>query len=435
MPSRPGFRLIGLPRHEHHNSSLMSAATTQPSLDLDKIRAQFPALHQTVYGKPLIYLDNAATTQKPQVVLDAIADYYRNDNANVHRSVHAMAERATEALEATRQQLQQWIHASDPAEIIFTAGTTASINLVAATYGQQTIQAGDEVIISHMEHHANIVPWQMLCQAKGAILKVIPVNEIGELCLDEFEKLLTAKTRIVAVTYASNAIGTINPIQQITRLAHARGAVVVVDAAQALPHFPVDVQRLDCDFLAFSAHKAYGPTGVGALYGKRALLEAMPPYQGGGEMIQQVTLAHTTYNEIPYKFEAGTPPISGIIAWQKALNFMQEIGYENLRLHENKLLSYTNGLLSRLKKIRLIGTAPDKVGVLSFTIEGMHHLDVAMLLDAQGIATRAGHSCTQPLMDLLGIEGATRISIAVYNTIAEMDQLAAAIERIIQKNT
>ncbi|MEL6358484.1 MAG: aminotransferase class V-fold PLP-dependent enzyme [Bacteroidota bacterium] len=280
----------------------MSVAVLRPTIDLEKIRAQFPALHQTVHGKPLIYLDNAATTQKPQAVLDAMADYYRYDNANVHRSVHDLAERATTALEATRQQLQQWIHASDPAEIIFTSGTTASINLVASTYGRQTIQAGDEIIISHMEHHANIVPWQMLCQAKGATLKVIPISETGELCLGELEKLLTPKTKIVAITYASNTLGTINPIQQITQLAHAQGAVVVVDAAQALPHFSIDVQELDCDFLAFSAHKAYGPTGVGALYGKRALLEAMPPYQGGGEMIRQVTLTHTTYNDIPYLF-------------------------------------------------------------------------------------------------------------------------------------
>ncbi len=413
----------------------MSVAAPQPALDLEKIRAQFPALHQTIHGKPLVYLDNAATTQKPQAVLDAMADYYRYDNANVHRSVHDLAERATTALEATRQQIQQWIHASDPAEIIFTSGTTASINLVAATYGQQTIQDGDEIIISHMEHHANIVPWQMLCQAKGATLKVIPVSEIGELRLDEFEKLLTPKTKIVAITYASNTLGTINPIKQITQLTHAQGAVVVVDAAQALPHFPIDVQELDCDFLAFSAHKAYGPTGVGALYGKRALLEAMPPYQGGGEMIQQVTLTRTTYNDIPYKFEAGTPHIAGIIAWQKALNFIQEIGYENLRSHENKLLGYTASLLGKQERIRLVGTAPDKVGVLSFTIEGMHHLDAAMLLDAQGIAIRAGHSCTQPLMDLLGIEGAIRVSLAVYNTEEEIIQLAAATERIIQKNT
>lgn len=413
----------------------MEATLLPQGLDLQKIRAQFPALHQTVYGKPLVYLDNAATTQKPQVVLDALAQYYQHDNANVHRSTHHLANRATTALEATRQHVQQWIHATDAAEIIFTTGTTASINLVAATYGQSQIQAGDEIIISHMEHHANIVPWQMLCQAKGAILKVIPINEAGELVLSVFEALLTPKTKIVAVTYVSNTLGTVNPIKKITQLAHAQGAVVVVDAAQALPHFPIDVQDLDCDFLACSAHKAYGPTGVGALYGKRALLEAMPPYQGGGEMIQEVTLDHTTYNDIPYKFEAGTPHIAGIIAWQAALNFIQEIGYNNLRSHEHKLLNYAEKLLSKLGRVRLVGTASEKVGVLSFTIEGIHPLDVALLLDAQGIAVRAGYSCTQPLIDFLGIEGVVRASFAVYNTPEEVAQLVAAVENIIQQNT
>lgn len=413
----------------------MSVVVPHSTLNLTKIRAQFPALHQTVYGKPLVYLDNAATTQKPQTVLNAMIDYYRHYNANVHRSVHYLADRATMALEATRQQLQQWINAADVAEIIFTTGTTAGINLVAATYGQAQIHAGDEIIISHMEHHANIVPWQLLCQAKGATLKVIPVSETGELRLDEFEKLLTPKTKIVAITYASSILGTINPIRKITQMAHAHGAVVVVDGAQALPHLPMDVQDLDCDFLAFSAHKAYGPTGVGALYGKRALLEAMPPYQGGGEMIREVTLTHTIYNDIPYKFEAGTPPIAGIIAWQEALNFVQEIGYENLRLHENNLLSYASGLLSKLDKLRLIGTAPERVGVLSFTIKGMHPLDVAMLLDAQGIAIRAGHACTQPLIDFLELDGILRVSLAVYNTAEEINQLAVALEKIIQQNT
>ncbi|MEM9417313.1 MAG: SufS family cysteine desulfurase [Bacteroidota bacterium] len=413
----------------------MSAAAPHPALDIEKVRAQFPALHQPVHGKPLVYLDNAATTQKPRAVLDALAHYYQNDNANVHRSVHSLAERATTALETTRRYIQQWVHAADPEEVIFTTGTTAGINLVAATYGQAQIQAGDEIIISHMEHHANIVPWQMLCQTTGAVLKVIPINETGELRLSEFEKLLTPKTKVVAITYVSNTLGTINPIKKITQLAHDHGAVVVVDAAQALPHLPIDVQDLDCDFLAFSAHKAYGPTGVGALYGKRALLEAMPPYQGGGEMIQQVTLAHTTYNDIPYKFEAGTPPIASIIAWQAALRFIEEIGYDTLRNYENKLLGYAVDLLSNLSKIRFIGTPPNKVGVFSFVVEGIHPLDIALLLDAQGIAVRAGHSCTQPLMDFLGVEGVVRASLAVYNTAEEVKQLAAAIEKIIYQNT
>ena len=413
----------------------MIASSLPQSLDLQKIRAQFRALHQTVYDKPLVYLDNAATTQKPQVVLDALAHYYQQENANVHRSTHNIAGRATSALEATRQQLQQLIHAAHTSEIIFTAGTTAGINLVATAYGQSQIQAGDEIIISHMEHHANIVPWQMLCQAKGAILKVIPITEAGELVLPAFEELLSPKTKIVAITYVSNTLGTINPIKKITQLAHAQGAVVVVDAAQALPHLPIDVQELSCDFLAFSAHKAYGPTGVGMLYGKRALLEAMPPYQGGGEMIQEVTLKHTTYSDIPYKFEAGTPHIAGIIAWQAALNFIQGIGYRDLRFHENKLLSYAVELLEKLDRVRLVGTAPEKVGVMSFTIEGMHPLDVAVLLDAQGIAVRAGHSCAQPLVDFLELEGVVRASFAVYNTTEEVDRLAAAVEKIVQQNT
>ena len=402
-------------------------------LDIQKIRTQFPALHQTVHGKPLVYLDNAATTQKPQVVLDALAHYYQHDNANVHRGVHKLAERATTALEATRRSVQQFIHAAAPSEVIFTAGTTAGINLVAATYGQAQVQAGDEVIISHMEHHANIVPWQMLCQAKGAVLKVIPINDRGELLLPALEKLLTPRTKIVAINYVSNTLGTINPVKKIIQLAHNQGAVVVVDGAQAVPHLPVDVQDMDCDFLAFSAHKAYGPTGVGALYGKSALLETMPPYQGGGEMIQRVTLTHTTYNDVPYKFEAGTPNIAGIIAWQEALKFIQEVGHEKLRMHENKLLYYCLDLLRGLKGVRLVGTAPDKVGVLSLTLDGIHHLDAGMLLDAKGIAVRTGHGCTQPLMDFWGIEGVIRASFAIYNTEEEVAQLVEGIANIIQQ--
>ena len=404
-------------------------------LDIQKIRKRFPTLHQNVYGKPLIYLDNAATTQKPQEVLDALVHYYQHDNANVHRSVHTLAARATAALEATRERVQQFIHAADTSEIIFTAGTTASINLVAATYGQAQVQAGDEIIISQMEHHANIVPWQMLCQAKGATLKVIPISDTGELLLPVFAQRLTSKTKIVAINYVSNTLGTINPVKEIIQLAHAHGAVVVVDGAQAAPHLPIDVQDLDCDFFAFSAHKAYGPTGVGALYGKSALLATMPPYQGGGEMIQRVTLEHTTYNDIPYKFEAGTPHIAGIIAWQAALNFIKEIGYENLRSHENKLLNYALDLLRSLDKVRLIGTAENKIGVLSLTLEGIHPLDAGLLLDAQGIAIRTGHSCTQPLMDFWGIEGVVRASFAIYNTEEEVEQFVTGIARIAQKKT
>ncbi|MCU0318397.1 MAG: SufS family cysteine desulfurase [Amoebophilaceae bacterium] len=411
----------------------MPAAPAHSTLDIQKIRTQFPALQQTVHGKPLIYLDNAATTQKPQAVLDALTHYYQYDNANVHRGVHTLAERATFALEATRRSVQQFIRATDTAEIIFTSGTTASINLVAATYGQTQVQAGDEIIISHMEHHANIVPWQMLCQAKRAVLKVIPINKKGRLMLSTLANLLTSKTKIVAIGYVSNVLGTINPLKEIIQQAHTQGAIVVVDGAQAVPHLPIDVQELDCDFLAFSAHKAYGPTGVGVLYGKKALLEDMPPYQGGGEMTQQVTLSHTTYNDLPYRFEAGTPNIAGIIAWQEALNFIKQVGYKTLMAHENKLLNYAADLLSSLKKIRIIGTAPNKIGVLSFVVEGMHHLDVGMLLDANGIAVRTGHGCAQPLIDLLKIEGIVRASFAIYNTKEEVEQFVTEVTRIVQK--
>jgi cysteine desulfurase/selenocysteine lyase len=400
--------------------------------DIQAIRAQFPTLHQTVHGKPLIYLDSAATAQKPQAVLDALAHYYQQDNANVHRGAHALAGRATAALEATRECVRQFIHAADGAEVIFTAGATASINLVAATYGQAALQPGDEVLISHMEHHANIVPWQMLCQAKGAQLKVIPINERGELLLAAFSELLTSRTKIVAISYASNTLGTINPIKEMVKQAHAQGAVVVVDAAQAAAHLPINVQELDCDFLAFSAHKAYGPTGVGVLYGKKTLLEAMPPYQGGGEMIREVTLAHTTYNSPPYKFEAGTPNIAGIVAWRAALDFITAIGFPKLQAHEDALLTYAADLLQRIPNVRLIGTAPNKISVLSFVVEGMHHLDVGMLLDAHGIAVRTGHSCTQPLMDFLGIEGVIRASLAAYNTKEDVDRLAEAVEKIVK---
>jgi cysteine desulfurase / selenocysteine lyase len=413
----------------------MSIYPSRNMLDVQKIRARFPALHQTIHGKPLIYLDNAATTQKPQAVLDALAHYYQHDNANVHRGIHTLASRATAALEATRQRVQQFIHAANTEEIIFTAGTTASINLVAATYGQAQLQAGDEIIISHMEHHANIVPWQMLCQAKGAILKIIPISETGELLLPALEKLLTPKTKIVAINYVSNTLGTINPLKEVIQQAHAQGAIVLVDGAQAAPHLPIDVQDLDCDFFAFSAHKAYGPTGVGVLYGKKMLLEKMPPYQGGGEMMREVTLTRTTYNDPPYKFEAGTPNIADIIAWKEALNFIEEIGYEKFRAHEGELLNYALNLLSNLKKVRIIGTALSKVSVLSFTIEGIHHLDVGMLLDANGIAVRTGHGCTQPLMDFFGIEGVIRASFAIYNTKEEVEQLAVAVKRIVQQKT
>jgi cysteine desulfurase/selenocysteine lyase len=414
---------------------MLTSVTKSIKWNLQDIRKQFPSLEQKVHGnKQLVYLDNAATTQKPQPVLDALIQHYQYSNANVHRAMHVLADRATEALEQTRKTVQTFINAPEAQEIIFTSGTTASINLVASSYGQKFIQAGDEIIISHMEHHANMVPWQMLCEIKGAILKVIPVDDHGQLIMPAFEELLTTKTKLVAIAYVSNNLGTINPIQEIIAKAHDVGAKVLIDAAQAAPHLPIDVQKLNCDFLTFSAHKAYGPTGVGILYGKRALLEAMPPYQGGGEMIKEVTLLKSTYNDIPYKFEAGTPNIANIIAFRVALEFIQQIGWENISKHEEYLTRYTQNLLSQVDKIGLIGTAPNKIGIVSFIIQDMHHLDVGMLLDAKGIAVRTGHGCAQPLMHRFGIDGMVRASLAIYNTVEEIDYFADTLNKLIYKN-
>ncbi|OJW71390.1 MAG: cysteine sulfinate desulfinase [Candidatus Amoebophilus sp. 36-38] len=414
---------------------MLNSLSKSTRWDVQKIRKEFPGLEQVVHGnKQLVYLDNAATTQKPQVVLDTLIDYYRYSNANVHRAIHILGDRATEALEETRKAVQKFINAPEAEEIIFTSGTTASINLVASSYGQRFIQAGDEIIISHMEHHANLVPWQMLCQSKGANLKVIPIHERGELDMDAFERLLSSKTKLVAITYVSNNLGTINPIQEMIAKAHTMGAIVLTDAAQAVPHFSLDVQELDCDFLAFSAHKAYGPTGVGILYGKRALLESMSPYQGGGEMIKEVTLSKSTYNDIPYKFEAGTPNIANIIAFKAALKFIQDIGWDHIKKHEENLTKYTQKLIGQLDRVRLIGTAPDKVGIVSFVIDSMHHLDVGMLLDAQGIAVRTGYGCSQPLIQSLGLDGIIRVSLAMYNTVEEIDYLVGALTKLIHKN-
>ncbi|MEN0016410.1 MAG: SufS family cysteine desulfurase [Bacteroidota bacterium] len=402
--------------------------------DVNTIRAQFPALSQQIHGKPLNYVDNASTMQKPQVVLEALRNYYLSSNANVHRATHALADQATEALEATRKHVQHFIHAAEPEEIIFTAGTTASINLVAQSYGRAFLQKDDEVIISHMEHHANLVPWQMLCEERGAQLQVIPITDAGELCMEAFDNLLTSRTRIVAITYVSNTLGTINPIQEIVTKAHAVGAVVLVDAAQAISHLRVDVQELGCDFLAFSAHKAYGPTGVGVLYGKRPWLESMPPYQGGGEMIQEVTLEKTSYNALPYKFEAGTPHIAGIVGLDAALTWLEEIGLSAIKAHEAALLTYAHHQLRPwAEQIQYIGQAPDKVGILAFHIPGIHHADIGMLLDAQGIAVRTGHACTQPLMQRFGIEGVVRASFAMYNTLPEVEQLVAVVARLLDR--
>lgn len=400
-------------------------------IKIDQIRAQFPVLHQLVNGKPLIYLDNAATNQKPKRVIEALARYYEKDNANIHRGIHTLAERATKAYEETRHVMQRFIHAKHVEEIIFTRGVTESINLVAATYGRKFLNAGDEVILSELEHHSNIVPWQMICEEKGAHLKVIPVTEVGEIDLKAYRALLSSKTRIVAVNHASNSLGTINPIKEIIDLAHQRQAVVLIDGAQASAHLPIDVQELDCDFYCISSHKMYGPTGTGILYGKKELLEEMPPYMGGGEMIKEVTFAKTTYNELPYKFEAGTPNIADVIALKEAVSFIEELGKEQIAAYELELLKYAAQRLSAIKGVRLVGTAPEKVSVQSFIVDGIHPFDIGQMLDARGIAVRTGHHCTQPLMDRFGIEGTVRASFSVYNTKAEIDYLAEGVERTI----
>lgn len=400
------------------------------AIQVNSIRSQFPILHQEVNGNPLIYFDNAATTQKPKAVLDAIKSYYEVDNSNIHRGAHTLADRATRQYEDTRDSVRAFIGARESAEIIFTRGTTESINLVAKTFGSVFIQKGDEIIISTLEHHSNIVPWQMLCEQNGAILRVIPITDAGELVWEEFEKLLSPKTKLVSVVHASNALGTINPVKRIIDAAHAVGAKVLLDGAQSTSHLDVDVQALDCDFLAFSAHKLYGPTGLGVLYGKRELLEAMPPFLGGGEMIREVTFEKTTYNTIPFKFEAGTPSIAEVIAFKPALNFITTTGKANIHRHEQDLLQYAVELLQDVKGVIPVGTATEKVAVFSFNIQSMHPFDVGQLLDAKGIAVRTGHHCTQPLMRRLGLEGTVRASFAAYNTRSEVEVFAQAVTKI-----
>lgn len=408
-----------------------------PQLNITYIRSLFPILHQQVNGKPLIYFDNAATTQKPQAVIDALAKYYNTDNANIHRAAHTLAARSTDMFEATRKAIQQFINAGEVEECIFTKGVTEGINLVAQTWGRKELKAGDEVIITGMEHHSNIVPWQMICEEVGAVLRVVPVNDAGELMMDEYEKLLSSKTKFVSCVWASNSLGTINPVKEIIRKAHAAGAKVLLDGAQACSHLDVDVQDLDCDFLAMSSHKLYGPTGVGVLYGKRELLDAMPPYQGGGEMIKEVSFERTTYNDIPYKFEAGTPNIGDVIAFKYALDFVNGLGKDAIAAHENELLKYFVDGIKRLndlttQRITLIGTARQKVSVQSFIINGLHHFDAGMMLDAKGIAVRTGHHCTQPLMKSLGLEGTIRASFSVYNTKEEVDACLDAVGSLLK---
>lgn len=399
-------------------------------LKINNIRSQFPILHQEVNGKPLVYFDNAATTQKPQRVIDALNKYYTTDNANIHRAAHTLAARSTEYFEETRKAIKQFINAREEAECIFTKGVTESINLVAQTWGRQFLQADDEVLITTMEHHSNIVPWQLICEEKGAVLKVVPINNAGELLMDEFDKLLSSKTKMVACVWVSNALGTINPVKEIIEKAHAVGAKVLLDGAQACSHLAIDVQALDCDFLTISSHKLYGPTGVGVLYGKRELLDDMPPYQGGGEMIKEVTFAKTTYNEIPFKFEAGTPNIGDVIAFKHALEFVNELGKSSIAAYEDELLRHFVNGAKDIPGITLVGTAAQKVSVQSFVLNNMHHFDAGMMLDAKGIAVRTGHHCTQPLMQRFGLDGTVRASFAVYNSLEEVDALLAALRKL-----
>jgi len=401
--------------------------------DINKVREDFPVLDQEVNGKPLIYFDNAATTQKPREVIDALTSYYTGYNANIHRGVHALAEKATNAFEDTRKAVQEFIRADEAEEIIFTYGTTDSINLVAATFGRTFIHKDDEIIISAMEHHSNIVPWQMLCDETGAILKVIPVNEKGELQMGEYKKLLTPKTKLVAVAHVSNALGTINPVEEIIQQAHEVGAKVLLDGAQASAHIEIDVKKLKVDFYSFSGHKLFGPTGAGILYGKRKLLESIPPYRGGGEMIKEVTFEKTTYNDIPYKFEAGTPNIADVVALKAAIQYVNNLGKANIKAYENELLNYVTTKLNEISEVKIIGTAARKVGVISFIVENLHPFDVGMMLDAKGIAVRTGHHCAQPLMHAFGIEGTVRASLSIYNTKEEIDIFIDALKSIISK--
>jgi cysteine desulfurase/selenocysteine lyase len=401
-------------------------------IEIEALRNDFPILDQNVNDCPLVYFDNAATTQKPQSVIQAIDHYYKKDNANVHRGVHALSARATAAFEAAREKVKTFIHAPSSRECIFVRGTTEAINLVAQSYALPRLKPGDEILITHMEHHANIVPWQMVCQKTGAQLKVAPIAQSGEILLNEFEKKLSEKTKIVAIAHVSNALGTINPVKEMIKMAHAHGAVVLVDGAQAMAHLPVDVQDLNCDFYAFSAHKMYGPTGIGVLWGRESLLSEMPPYQGGGEMIQYVTFEETEYADIPRRFEAGTPHIAGVIGLGAAIDYLSQLDFEAVSIYETHLLNYLTQSLSAEKGFRLIGTAEHKVPVVSFVHEEVHAHDIGTILDSQGIAIRSGHHCAMPLMDFYRVPATTRISLSFYNTISEIDQCVAALRKAVE---
>lgn len=406
-----------------------SIAATR-GFDVDKARRDFPALHQEVRGKPLAYLDNGASAQKPKVVIDAISELYAHDYSNVHRGVHALAERSTKAFEATREKARQFINANSLREIIFVRGTTEAINLVAQSYARSNVREGDEILITHMEHHSNIVPWQLVCGQTGASLRVVPVNDSGELMLEEFKKLLGPRTKMVALAHVSNALGTINPVRQIIELAHAQNVPVLLDSAQAVPHLKVDVQQLDCDFYAFSGHKMYGPSGIGVLYGKETLLDAMPPYHGGGEMIKYVTFEKTEYNELPHKFEAGTPSIADTVGLGAAIDYLTALDLDAIAAYEHELLAYATKAVSEVPGLKIIGTAAEKASIVSFLLEGVHAHDIGTILDHEGIAVRAGHHCAMPLMRRFGVAATTRASFGLYNTREEVDALVAGIHKV-----
>lgn len=400
--------------------------------EVARIRDDFPILKQKIHGKPLVYLDNGATSQKPQAVIDALARYYREDNSNIHRGVHALSERATADYEAARSKVRAFINAESDKEIVFLRGTTEAINLVAQSYGRAFLKAGDEIVVSAMEHHSNIVPWQMVCAQVGARLRVIPINHDGEIVMKEYERLLNERTQFVAITHVSNALGTIVPVKQIIASAHQRGIPVLLDGAQAVPHLRVDVRDLDCDFYAFSGHKMFGPTGIGALYGRAELLEKMPPYQGGGDMISLVTFEKTHYNVLPYKFEAGTPDIAGVIGLGAAVDYMEGLDWDQIAAHEHELLRYATEALGDIAAVRIIGTAKEKAGVISFVMDHVHAHDVGTILDQEGVAVRAGHHCAMPVMQRFGVPATTRASFAFYNTIEEIDVLVKSVHRVLK---
>ena len=410
----------------------MSTVTTEiaAGFDVERIREDFPVLKQTIHGKPLVYLDNAATAQKPYAVIEAIRKFHEVDCANIHRGVHELSQRSTAAYEGTRAKMKRFLNARSKSELIFVRGTTEGINLVASSWGHKNVREGDEIIISAMEHHSNIVPWQMVCEATGAKLRVIPINDRGELILEEYARLLNPHTKMVAVTHVSNALGTINPVGEIIAMAHRTGALALIDGAQAAPHLKVDVQALDADFYALSGHKMVGPTGIGILYGKSKLLNAMPPYQGGGDMIKTVTFEKTTYADLPYKFEAGTPNIAGGIGLGAAVDYLSHIGLDRIAAYEHELLVYGTQALEQIPGLRMIGTAREKAAVLSFVIEGIHPHDIGTVLDRMGIAVRTGHHCAQPVMDRFGVPATTRASLAFYNAVQEIDALAAGLRKV-----